>query len=270
MIENTNLYTSHDFSFNQADSYTLLLQLNATAFSYAVINDKQLLAWGENFNTDELKNPEKLSNILTANFKLVIAGLKSDIFTLLPRSLYDNSRLTDAARLLDVQEHEKVGFQVIDDNNIIAYKADRVVTQIINDFHNPVLCNADAGWIKAIGLNYPSNNTLYLNISNETVSIVNYKFSKLRFYNTFSFKNHEELAYFCALVATELELKPQNVKLLISGKINSTDVSFNYLKDFFGEVTLNGVTVLDLPSDVKPHQILNLSALSLCVSSEEN
>jgi hypothetical protein len=39
-------------------------------------------------------------------------------------------------------------------------------------------------------------------------------------------------------------LSPENAKLILSGDVNDTDRYFTYLKDFFGEVTLNDTKVL--------------------------
>ena len=270
MSENRHHYTSDDLSLNQAHSYTLLLQVDANSFNYAVLSGKQLLSWGENYTLDELRDPQQLRDILTANYQQVITGLHTGGFTLLPQSLFDKNRLADIARLLDVSHTEKVNAEALDGQNVIIYKVDEVLTYAVKDLDNQQAVFTDAGWIKAIANNSPLSNHVYLNIGNDVVSIVNFTNGKLRFYNHFTFKNHEELAYFCALVTTELEIKSENAKLILSGDINDTDRYFTYLTDFFGEVTLNNTQVLTLPNGVASHKILSLAALSLCASSEEN
>lgn len=270
MSENRHHYTSDDLSLTQAHSYTLLLQVDANSFNYAVLSGKQLLAWGENYSLDELRDPQQLRDILTANYKQVITGLHTTGFTLLPESLFDKDRVADIARLLDVSNTEKVNAEALDGQNMIIYKVDEVLTYAVKDLDNQKAIFTDAGWIKAIAADYPLSNNVYLNIGNDVVSFVNFTNSKLRFYNHFSFKNHEELAYFCALVTTELDIKPENTKLIISGDINNTDRYFTYLKDFFGDVQLNNIRLLTLSDKVAPHKILSLSALSLCASSEED
>jgi hypothetical protein len=270
MSENRHHYTSDDLSLNQAHSYTLLLQVDANSFNYAVLSGNQLLAWGENYSLDELRDPQQLRDILTANYRQVITGLHTTGFTLLPQSLFDKDHLADIARLLDVSNTEAVNTEVLDSQNVIIYKVDEILTYAVKDLDNQKTVFTDAGWIKAIAANYPLSNNVYLNIGNEVVSVVNFTGSKLRFYNHFTFKNHEELAYFCALVTTELDIKPENAKLILSGDVNDTDRYFTYLKDFFGEVTLNNLQVLTLPGSVASHKILSIAALSLCASSEEN
>ena len=270
MSENKHLYTSNDLSLNQAHSYTLLLQVDSDSFNYAVVMNKQLLAWGENFDLEELRDPQQLRDVLTAGYKQVIIGVHATGLTLLPKNLFDGSRITDIARLLDVSSNEKVMAEALNSQNMIIYKVDEVLTYALKNLDHQKIIYADAGWINAISNNYPLSTDLYLNIGDSRVSLLNFKGPNLRFYNTFVFKNHEELAYFCALVAKELDIQPENARLILSGDINATDRYFTYLKEFFAEVKLNTVQVLDQPFNSGSHKILGLSALLLCASSEEN
>ncbi|MES2265694.1 MAG: DUF3822 family protein [Bacteroidota bacterium] len=270
MSDYRHYYTSDDLSLKQAHSYTLLLQVDVNSFSYAVINGKQLLSWGENYSLDELRDPQQLRDILTANYNLVVTGLHATGFTLLPDGLFEKGRLADIARLLDVTDSEKVKYESFDSKNVIIYKVDETLTYAIKDLDNQNVIHYDAGFIKAVATNYPLSTDIYLNIGNDTVSFVNFINGSLRFYNTFKFKSHEELAYFSALVATELNLQPDKTKLILSGDINDTDRYFLYLKNFFGEVKLNDIVVLDLPDGIQSQKILALAALSLCASLVED
>lgn len=266
MSENKTHYTSDDFSLSRANTYSLLLQADVNHFDYAVLQDKQLLQWGTGFSTDELRDPSDLRDILTANYKRVLIGLKADALTLLPAALYEQAHIADAARLLDVKDNEKVLVEPLDEVNYNIYKVDEALLYAVKDLDNRQITHADMGWIKAVSANYPTNTSLYVHVGYECVSVLNYHYSKLRFYNCFSFKNHEELAYFCALVCKEIDLEPSKARLYISGDMNTTDGYFTYLKAFFGEVNLNSASVINLPATVAAHQILSLAALSLCAS----
>jgi hypothetical protein len=265
MSEHRHLYTSNDFSVNQAHNYTLLIQADVRSFSYAVIFEDQLLMWAENHPLSELTEQRLLGDVLTTNYKQVVTGLASTGFTLLPNSLLDANRVADVARLLDVSNTEKVNVRQLDDDNTIIYKLDEALISAVNYLDDIKLNHTAAGWINAIANNSPANHNLYLDISGETVAFLYFKDGKLRFYNTFAFKNKEELAYFCAFVAGELQLQPADITLVISGAINAADPLFTFLGDFFGQVTLNDVQVLDLPQEIERHKILSLAALSLCV-----
>jgi hypothetical protein len=270
MSKYTHHYTSDDLDLTSARNCTLLLQVGLNVFSYAVISGKQLMSWGENYSLDELLEPHQLRDILIANYKQTITGLHTTGFTLLPQTLFDKDHVTEMARLLDITETEKIKVEDLDSHNTIIYKVDESVTSAIKTLYNQTAVYADAGWIKVIARNYPLSTDLYLNLDSGTVSFVYFLSGRLRYYNTFKVKNHEELAYFCGLIAMELGIKPENTRLILSGDINTEDKYFTYLQEFFSEVITNSIQILDISSSSGSHKLLSLAALSLCASSEEN
>ncbi|RFZ84540.1 DUF3822 family protein [Mucilaginibacter terrenus] len=272
MSEHNYKYTDESLDLGAARDYVLLLQIDAASFSYIIAHNGQLLAWAENCPLAELTNPQELSEILTAEYKQVIAGVNDTGFTLVPKSLYDGEYAANIARLLNVSAENSVYAQDFDGNNVIVYK-----TQIgtpdasgLAALHEQLTVHRAKGWVSAVANNYPTSTDIFLNVENSVVEVLNFNYNRLRYFNSFTYKNHEELGYFVALVASELKLKPADITLVFSGDINAADMSFSYLTDFFGHVKLNTIQTLDLPEAIVPHKILSLAALSLCASSEEN
>jgi hypothetical protein len=270
MNEHNYIYTSDDYNLNRANSYKLLLQVHENVFSYLVISGKQLLAWSENCPVEELAAPNHLKDILTAPFKEIITGVVSGGFTLLPQNLFDNNHVADVARMLDVHTDEYVFVQPLDKDNAIIYKAPLSLANALANLKIKNINHNTKGWVSATAATYPSNNNLYLNIAGNTVEFLYYHNDTLRFYNTFIFNNREELAYYTAFVSNKLQLSPADTTLILSGEISQTDEHFTYLADFFGNVTLNNLQVLDAPEHLNPHQLLTIAALNLCASSEED
>ena len=270
MSEHNYTYTDENLSLDQASSYNLLLQVEAKSFNYLITHQKQILAWAENCSLEELTNPHQLKDVLTSDYNRIIVGLSSTGFTLMPLSLFDKDRVADIARLLDVHNTEKVYTQTLDAQNAIVYKVDDNLTQAIANVDAESVNHKAKGWITAIANGNPDDSSLYLNLANEKVQFVYFNNGNLRFYNIFSFSNYEELAYYTAFVANELNLDPAHITLILSGDINKTDKYFTYLADFFGTVKLSDLHVLDFPVQLESHKLLTLAALSLCASSEEN
>ena len=270
MSEHNYKYTDERLTLSEAANYNLLLQVDPHSFSYAIAHNKKLLAWAENCPLGELTDPQELQDVLTANYKEVITGLTSGAFTLVPEALFDNEYSANIARLLDIAETDSVYAQPLDSKNTIIYKVDEAASAAQGVFANETIVYRAKGWITAVANSDPTSTDLYLNIENGTVEILNFTDNKLRFYNLFPYKNHEELAYFSAFVADELGLNAENLTLILSGDVNASDKSFTYLAEFFGNVKINDTKVLVLPEQVVPHKILSLAALSLCASSEEN
>jgi len=263
-------YRDTHLSLYQVNSnYHLLLQIFPASFSYAITYQNKLLAWARDCDLKVLDDPGDDHELLTFNYTKVAVGLQPSGFTLVPNALFSEEKVADFARFLDVKPGEKVFAQRLDADNCIIYKVDEKVaaTAQIYGLQNAVFVNK--GWINTITSSNPPEHNLYLNIDKTTVDILHFVNGKVRFYNSFEFTNPDELAYYAAFVAQELQLTPRDLNLVVSGDINIDDKNGLRLAEFFNGVEQNELPVLSFPAEVFPHQLLSLAALSLCVSSEE-
>ncbi|MDB5007306.1 MAG: hypothetical protein JWP45_1699 [Mucilaginibacter sp.] len=267
MGDQINNYTDNNFNLYQAYSYILLLQVEVSSFSYAVVCRNRLLAWEQNCDLDELSNPQKLSDLLTAKYKKIIVGLPSTALTLVPKSLYNEDHVAGIARLLDVKETEKVLAHKLDDQNMIIYKTNSELVSAVEKFDLQNTVYTARGWVTAIAESNPPDNNLYLELGKDTVQFLYFSSNKLRFYNTFEFKDADDLIYFTAFVAHELQLIPEQTTLILSGDVNRDDSYIKKLADFYPNIEMNGITVSELPEQIDSHKLLALASLSLCESS---
>jgi hypothetical protein len=268
MSEQITPFYDNTFNLDEASNYTLLLLVDANSFSYAVTFNNKLLACNFNCDVNELINPKQLHQILSASYKNVIIGLNGKGFVLVPQPFYNADRIVDFARPLDVSENEKVLAQLLDEKNYVIYKVAEQQLAAIEKFNSKHIVFAAKGLIKAVAQNTPLNFNLYLNITDHKVEFVYFKQDVLRFYNSFEAKSADDVAYFSALVTQELEMQPQYTNLILSGNVQTGDVTFIRLSSFFAEVIISNIALLELPAEIQPHHILSLASLSLCGSSE--
>jgi hypothetical protein len=260
-------YRDPDFNAAQSGGCTLLVQIGASSFSYAVVDQHKLLVLEENVNIDELNNPAGEHNILSTNFQKRIIGLPQNGFTFVPVSLFKPELAADFARFLDVKEDEKVFSQPLDKDNQVIYKVgEPVVNTVAAKFDAKNAVFGARGWIKLTAANKPDNHHLHVNIGNDQLELLNFRDGKLRFYNSFEFKTADELAYFAMFITEELQLHPKNITVVLSGDIKLDDENANRLAKFFGKVELNTLKTVDLPGEIASHTVLTLTALSLCGS----
>ena len=269
MSEQVSYYREENFSLYQVNNnYSLLLQIHANAFSYAVIYQNRLMAWAEDCDYKELDDPAEEHDLLTYDYKNRVIGLPASGFTLIPEVLYNANHLGDLARFLDVKPTEKVFAQPLDDINYVVYKQDDKIIAQAEKFGLDKTVFMAKGWIAAIAASQPHPDQLYLNLDKKQVEILYFANNKLRFYNTFYFNNSDELAYYAVYVTQELQLKPENLNLVLSGDVIIDDSNAGRLSQFFNGVELNHLRPLSLPAEIPSQKILALAALSLCVSSE--
>jgi hypothetical protein len=114
----------------------------------------------------------------------------------------------------------------------------------------------------------PADSTIYVNIEDASVEFLNFSNGKIRLYNTFVYKTADDLAYFTSLVFTETQHDQESVQLILSGAGAQNAEYRARLSDFFPIVKSNTFKIADMPEELNSGQLLKLSALLLCVSSE--
>jgi hypothetical protein len=270
MSEQIYTYRNPSFNPNQAHNYTLLMEIDAVTFSYAITYGNQLLAWDTDCELTELSRPDKQADVLSANYKKVVIGLPANGFTLIPAPLFNAKHVANYARFLDVKPDERVLAQMLDDQNFIIYKVDEKIVTLAQKYNLDNTVYLNKGWITAIARENPRDNDVYLHAENGKAEFLAFNEGKLRFYNCFEFRSEGDLGYFTAFVANELNIHPLAVHLKISGSIQPGDKYSTLLADFFPEIAFISPQILELPEQISPQQILTLAALSLCGSSEED
>lgn len=260
---------STDLNTDQSAGYTLLVKIGLTSFSYAVAGHGRLLALKENLSLTELSQSTDGNNMLFSEYKKRVVSVPYTGFMLVPASLFNPEKTADFARFLDVKPHEKVFSQPLDAHNQVIFKTEAALVELLDEkFGAGSIVFAPKGWIKLTAAHTPADHQLYLNVDGSRVQLLNFKDGRLRFYNSFEFQTADELAYFAMLVTNELQLSPQEVTVVLSGSIGPGDSNGYSLARFFGKVELNTVSALILPEQTASHEILTLTALSLCGSSE--
>lgn len=268
MSEQNHTFRDASFNLNQASSYTLLIQIDAKAFSYAITNNDDVLALGTNCDLAELSQPQQLAGELSATYKKVIIGLPSNAFTLVPDALFSEDQIANYARLLDVKADERVMAQPLDSQNHIIYKVDEKIIAAVQRFDLQNVIYLDKGLITAAEQNNPTEEDLYLHSENGKVGFLYFQNGAIRFYNKFDYQTEGDLGYYTAFVCEELGLTPNSVQLKLSGNLEPADEITTGLSQFFPNITFFTPRLLNLPAQIDPQQILTLAALSLCVSSE--
>lgn len=261
-------YQHEDFNLSLAYYYTLVLQVNSTDFTYAVIYDDKLMALATHCSLEELANPTGMADELFANFRDIVVGVDATGFTLVPLELFNTDKVADFARFLDVKQDERVLAQQLDADNFIIYKTTRAVVDAIEKFDFNRCVYSGKGWVNAIAGSNPADNTIYVNLEEGCAEFLCFKNGKLRLYNTFEYTTADDLAYTASLVFRETGVHQRDIQLSLSGTATQNTEYKARLAEFFPTVTLNTLKIAQLPDELNSGQLLKLSALLLCVSSE--
>jgi hypothetical protein len=266
---NDLLYHYIDPAFNhlEVNSYKLLLWVGDKKFSLAVMHHNKLMVWRKPAPLAELTQAGEVQEVLNFKYHEVITGISSPYFTLVAQSLFNESQVKDIARYLDVAPTDTVYAQPLDAFNQVIFKASEALTQAIKSFDVTQAVFGPSGWIQAVEANQPSADELYLNVNDDRIEIAHFDKGRLNLFNTFEFTHEDELAYYAVFVCQQLKLDLRTIAVKLSGDIAAGDERYQHLlQDIFGAVSLNTLAVATLPEHLPQHQLLALTALSLCAS----
>lgn len=268
MNEINYTFRHDDFNLTQAYYYTLVLQVSGKDFTYAVFYEDRLMALAPNCDLKELADPTVMADEIFANFKDIVVGVDANAFTLVPVELYQQERVTEYARFLDIEANERIFAQQLDAQNMIVYKTSAQIAAAIEKFDYSRCVYAAKGWIAAIADKLASDKAIYINIENGQAEMLHFNSGKVKLYNKFEFSTADDLAYAVSLVFRETGIAQKDVQLSLSGGSTQMEEYRSRLTEFFPHTETNLLKIAELPEELHSDQLLKLSALLLCVSSE--
>jgi hypothetical protein len=263
-------YLDPDFNLQRAGEGTLLLLATPNHFSAAVLQAGKIVAWVDDCPLEELLNPQELKDLLHANFAQIVAGVSSLRFTLWPKEAYAAEQAANIARFLNLNDTDTVFTDTFDAQNQVLFVAPKPLADALKKHKlEPQAQFGIKGWAKAITDNYPSEQSIYINVNNQQIDILFAAGSKIKFCNSFQFATVDEAVYYVLLAAQQLDLNLTITYIKASGNVRVGDPYLSRLAEFFKGAEVNPLEVVEVPEAIPSHHILALSALTLCASSVE-
>ena len=277
-----------DKSFQHTDisSYDLVMQLSDRRFSFAIFNpsanrfiglgSEQLPHAGSQSQVASLEAAVAKHPVLLQDFRHVYFSYGGRRSTLVPLALFDSAKaLQYLAYNQPVREHDTVSTDILNLTpaaNVYAIPAD-LKSQVNSRWPKMSVRHLSTVLIESLGINFKhvaGDDTVFVNIREECFDMVHFRHSRLHFYNLFRFHTREDFIYFLLAALEQLELNPENVRVVFSGGIVKEsqlfDLAYRYIrhctflemKDTFGYAH-----VLD---EINLHEYYTLFGILQCVS----
>ncbi len=283
-MNNTIRLIDEHFESQHSGKCDLLIQVNATYISYAIIDKGQdqlrvlcqTTLNGEDGNKlsviegiDQLLQTE---SHLKYHFRKIKISVETFKFTFIPSELYINSDLPDYTKFIqsisetDVLVTDIKSAQI---KNVIAIPAD-LKNKLNSSFYEVYLFNQANSFIEgAKNLHNPSvHSQLFLNFSTEIFEAVLFQDSKLGFYNIFNYHNADEFNYFLLNMMQQLDVDKDKTLITLAGEIIESDEIYKRIEKYFSEITFADSKLLIHQSDLFkaiPSQLFfSLMSLNLC------
>ncbi|MGV8878859.1 MAG: DUF3822 family protein [Sphingobacteriaceae bacterium] len=268
MSHNRLNYFDPDFDPGQANDYNLLLIISLQEFSFAVIHaeSEKLMVWGTNFLLEELADPKELWEVFFARYHKVKLALQPENFVLVPKDLFNKDALADFGRFLNLKKGDQLlTDEVLNGTIVSVFSADNeLLTSLHKFFPGKHLTFNPKSWIKVIADHEPKDFQLHLKIESGKLEILKFNDGKLQFYNQFTFVNSDELVYFVSFTLEQLHLETEQIQVILSGDIHENDANYARLNIFFPNVVWFDKPLLQIPTEIKFHEIVAIASLNIC------
>lgn len=247
----------NSFSEDLARSYTFCCSVNLHGFSYTIYQKQKNKVLGvESFRFEKLKNEIEIApvleqlliqtTLLNAAFQQVIIVFENQFSTLVPLPLFNEN---DKKWYLEFnqppQKNNSVDFNVL--KNVQAanvfYIPENLLFQLNNKWPEAKIFHFSTALIESLGSHYKykfDDNLLFLNVRDDSFDLIYFKNKKLFFYNLFKFRTKEDFIYFLLLAMEQLSLNPEEVQLLVSGKIDLKMEIYTILYTYIRNIRFNG------------------------------
>lgn len=271
--QNTNFL---DKSFNEQNTrnYVMSGLLDMHGFAISIYDPEKNKVIGLVEQAFEgLENEEEIStqldtllnNIPWLGFPFLHVSVvcRNAVSTLVPTPLFDKNK---AALYLEFnhisQKENRIVFDNVKHSDAVnVYSLPKlIIEKVKTSWPNVLLKHSATCLIENLHVlikNKSDNNSLFLNVAENSFDLVYFKHNKLHFFNHFAFNTKEDFIYFLLTAIEQLKLNPELVDLQLSGKIDKSDAVYEIIYRYIRQVSFLGRNdnlsysyVLD---EVKPH-----------------
>jgi hypothetical protein len=238
-----------DESFNPRDSanYGLAIMLSETTFSFCTLDFRRNKFLGLHSCIREDLKPmdgqagpvpsmkEFLAGVFAAvpwlrnQFKLVKIAFDGKKSTLVPASLFDSNSGEQYIKFnFPPAPDELILFDhlIPPDAFLVFTMPEQVMAAKKEFFHTGKVVHSSSLLIESVWINYKNRiNTpnVFLNVHENLFDIMIFDGRKMQYFNTFTFQNPEDVAYYLIFVLEQLNFNPEEIPLVLLGNVELKD-----------------------------------------------
>lgn len=280
MMNNPILFTDEQFNPQNVGDCHLLIHLDTTSYSYAIIDKKQdrLNVLAKNYfpeDTSAYSDLNRLEILIAENefinldFEKVKVSLQTQAFTFVPLELYSQADLPQYGKFMGAQPDSVLINTTINPlgiKNISAVDPD-IENALQKSFVDPLIVSQANPFIAGIHDLKKKGNAgeLFLNFSHDHFEAAVIRGNMLEFYNLFEITNSDEVNYYILNLINELSINREHL-VTISGDIDRQAEHFTRLQKYFDKISFAEMIVgrEGAFKDFEPHQFFCLLSLDLC------
>ncbi|HUH33080.1 MAG TPA: DUF3822 family protein [Daejeonella sp.] len=280
MMNNPILFTDDQFNPQNAGACHLLIHLETSSYSYAIVdkNNGRLNIVAKNYFPENASIHSDLSRLeilraenefVNLDFEKVKVSLQTQAFTFVPQELYSQADLPQYSKFIGAKPESTLLNDNIHSFGIMGISAVDAELKIAlqNAFTDPLIVAQANPIIAGVHRLRMNGNPvqLFLNFNIDSFEAVVIKNDTLEFYNIFEIATADEFNYFLLNLITEFSIDLSH-GVIVSGEIESQNERYQRLQKYFESILLaETLTNSDEAfKGFKSHVFFSLLSLDLC------
>jgi hypothetical protein len=266
---------------NSTENYELSVQVSNDGFSFCLldtIRNKFVLIRAfepeenKNYNTERIDEFVRKDDFLTRHYKKIRVVSPSRKFTLIPAPLFNPGKKDEYFKFNHIKEDQDIVLanKLIDPDAFLVFSVSKPISDIITGYyprihplhHLKPLLNQISHKRKSVHGNY-----IHIHVEREFFNLIIFDHSKLRFCNTFNYRNIMDILYFVLNAFKNLDIKQEDTIYLSGLTEKYDDLSSNlsiYVRNVkFAEISGN-FSFSYVFDDVDLHRYINLFSVTNC------
>ncbi|MDO6738929.1 DUF3822 family protein [Wenyingzhuangia sp. 2_MG-2023] len=259
----------------------LSIQLSSDGFSFCTYNTalQQYQDFTNHLYAEKIANPalylEKVKSIfenqelLHQTYDEIILIHHNDLFTPVPRPLFDESLLKDYLKnTVKTFDNDFISYDELDKievNNVyIPYV--NINNYIFDSFGEFTYLHSSTVFLQNILKNYSVGaKTMFVNVYQEDFQVLVLENNELQLLNHFSFETKEDFVYYILFVAEQLKMNTNEFEIHLFGNIKESDETYQLLYKYVRYVSIFNKLNTNLSSKILclPQENYNLLQLHL-------
>lgn len=253
MIKEIKKKTNNRIDFNNLEENHISIQLSLDGFSFCIYNkaERAFIAFAEyQFESDNLTPFQHLEmveqlfkndDLLKLKYKTVSVSHFNDLVSQVPLPFFDKNHLSQYLKYtIKVLENDYITYDQLQNSEIVNVYIPFVNINnfLIDTYGSFEFKHSSTILIEKLLSEFKNSDGdfCFVNVSKNNFELVILKDKKVTLFNCFSFKTKEDFIYYILFTIEQLNLNPEELKLILLGNIDAQSELFSILFKYIRNV----------------------------------
>ncbi|GMN11851.1 hypothetical protein MTsPCn9_11810 [Croceitalea sp. MTPC9] len=231
----------------------LSIQISLNGLSFCItdtIRNSIILSDSVSFKTEftpylvlkELKSQLGKHKILEQEFSEVLVVHKNNLFSLVPKTLFDEKELANYLKFnTKILANDHIVYDELDNQDIVCVYVPftNINNYVFENFGEFIFKHSSTAILQTLLLQKPSSKSIcYVHVAERELELVVLDQKKLLIYNQFEYRTKEDFLYYVLFTFEQLQLDVSTTKLRLFGEVEEGDELFETCYTYIKKVSV--------------------------------